>query len=76
MVPDKSDKRWRLLVTGEKEYNFQILPARILLARMISSIKNDNSPANIQQCIEDTYNFFLRYQAILQEDIENIFGDP
>lgn len=74
MIPDKSDKIWALLVTGQKQHKFQVVPANMLLARMIRSTQRDSSLENIQGCVEETYKFFVRYQAILMNDIEKLFG--
>jgi hypothetical protein len=75
MIPDKSEKIWTLLVTGKKTYQYKVLPVSVLLSRMLLSTQKDNSPENIQHCIDETYNFFVRYETILKKDIENIFGD-
>jgi len=74
MIPQKSDVRWQLLVTGQKTYHCRVLPVNILLERIINSTQHDNSPENIQQCVEETYNFFIRYEPILTQDIKHLFG--
>jgi hypothetical protein len=74
MIPQKSDVRWQLLVTGKKACRCSVLPANILLERITNSTRHDNSPENIQQCVEETYNFFVRYEAILTQDIKQLFG--
>ena len=73
-IPNKSDEVWKLLVTGQKPYKFKVVPASMLLARIISSTQHDNSPENVSQCVEETYNFFVRYEPILQTDIKKLFG--
>jgi hypothetical protein len=73
MLPEKTDARWNYLVTGQKNYRLQTVPASMLLSRIIRSVQADNSPENIQRCIEEAYNFFMRYEAILDRDIKTIF---
>lgn len=73
MIPNESDEIWTLLVTGRKQYKFQVVPANMLLARMMRSTQRDSSPENIQKCVEETYKFFVRYQAILTDDIKKLF---
>jgi len=49
------------------------VPASILLERIVRSTQDDDSPENIQQCVEETYNFFVRYKPILSKDIDQLF---
>jgi len=51
------------------------VPASILLERIVRSTQDDNSPENIQQCVEETYNFFVRYKVILSKDINQLFEE-
>ena len=51
------------------------MPASILLERIVRSTQDDNSPENIQQCVEETYNFFVRYKVILSKDINQLFEE-
>lgn len=74
MIPDKTSEVWRLLVTGQKEYRFQLIPASMMLARVIRSVQLNNSPENIEKCISELYTFFIHYQAILNKDIQSLFG--
>ncbi|EIJ41242.1 hypothetical protein BegalDRAFT_0322 [Beggiatoa alba B18LD] len=74
MVPDKSEPLWRLLVTGQKGYKCQVVPASMMLARVIRSTQLDNSAENIDKCINEIHSFFTRYEPILEQDIQAIFG--
>lgn len=74
MLPSKTDARWNYLVTGKKNYKLQAVPASMLLSRIIRSIQTDDSQANVERCIDEAYNFFIRYEAILDRDIKTIFG--
>jgi len=73
MLPEKSNHIWSQLVTGKKSYKCRVVPASMLLARIIRSTQIDDSPENVQRCIEETYTFFQRYQSILKDDIRTIF---
>jgi hypothetical protein len=74
MLPEKTDTRWNRLVTGQQVYRLQTVPASMLLSRIVRSVQADNSPENIQRCIEEAHSFFMRYEAILDRDIKTIFG--
>jgi hypothetical protein len=76
MIPHKSSDIWKLLVTGKRKCRCNLVPASILLERIIRSTQDDNSPENIQQCVEETYNFFVRYKLILtNKDIKQLFEE-
>ncbi|MCV6637029.1 hypothetical protein [Candidatus Albibeggiatoa sp. nov. NOAA] len=75
MLPDKSDVRWKQLVEGDIQYNCELMAANMLLKRIVFSVHQDNSQQNIQQAIQETYQFFVHYQSILENDIANIFRD-
>jgi hypothetical protein len=75
LLPELSDVRWKQLVAGELQYNCELMAANMLLERVVSSVHRDKSEQNIQQSIRETYQFFERYQSILENDIVNIFGD-
>jgi len=75
MLPEKSDLRWKRLVEGDIQYNCEVMAANMLLERVVYSVHEDNSEQNLKQSIQETYQFFMRYQSILENDIINIFGD-
>jgi hypothetical protein len=75
MLPEKSDIRWKQLVEGDIQYNCEVMAANMLLKRVACSVNEDNSEYNLQQSIQETYQFFVRYQSILENDIVNIFSD-
>lgn len=73
LIPDKSETVWQQLVTGQKEYRFKLVPASMMLSRLIRSVQIDNSPANIERCVDELYNFFTHYQVVLNKDIQQLF---
>jgi len=74
MVPLKTNSKWKELVTGQKTYQFQFLATKILMSRLIMSTKNNSSPENINKCIDDAYNFFVKNEKFTQNDLNQIFG--
>jgi len=74
ILPDISDVRWKQLVEGEIQYNCEVMAANMLLKRIISDVHQDNSAQNLKKSMQETYQFFVRYQSILENDIINIFG--
>ena len=74
ILPNISDARWKQLVEGEIQYNCELMAANMLLQRVILDVHQDHSEQNINKSIQETYQFFMRYQSILENDIINIFG--
>ena len=74
MIPQKSDKKWGLLVTGKIEHEFKAIPAGLMLSMLKRQIKGDTAEATISMCINKIYDFFQRYELILQDDINAIFN--
>jgi hypothetical protein len=74
MLPQKNSSIWVQLVTGRHKYHCQAVPASMMLARVIRSVQRDNSPENVQRCVNEMHDFFTRYEKILQSDIRAIFG--
>ena len=74
MLPKKNHAIWIELVTGQCGYRCQAVPASMMLARVIRSAQRDSSPENVQRCVNEIHDFFTRYERVLQQDINAIFG--
>ena len=74
MLPSVSHYIWKDMVLGKKQYQFQLLAAKIMMNRIILSTKNDPSPLNINKCVSEVHAFFVKNEKIAQNDIKQIFG--
>ncbi len=74
MLPDKSDQRWKELVTGKKKYTFKSLPTKILLGRVVLRAEMDTSPENVTKCVNEVYDYFTKNIKIVENDLKQIFG--
>lgn len=74
MLPEKSDERWKDLVTGKKKYKFKSLPTKILLGRVVLRAEMDTSPENVNKCINEVYEYFDKNRKVVETDIKQIFG--
>jgi hypothetical protein len=75
MVPSVIDKKWKELVLGQKSYQFNLLSIKIMMSRILIKIKKDASPANIDSCIKEIHEFFMKNEKICQRDLNQIFGE-
>ncbi|WP_027180004.1 hypothetical protein [Maridesulfovibrio bastinii] len=75
-IPSVEDLKWQQIVTGEKTYSLKFLAAKIMLGRLIRSIKEDNSPQKISDAVEELYTLYLRNadNASARADIKTIFS--
>ncbi len=74
MLPPLSHNAWKEMVLGNKQYQFQLLATKIMMSRILLSTKNDPSPQNINKCVNDVHEFFVKNEIIAQNDIKQIFG--
>lgn len=74
MIPPKSDLRWKRLVTGQINHQFETVSAAMLVSRLIRVTGNGKSFEQIQPSIDEAHAFFSKYERILHDDISVIFG--
>lgn len=75
MVPPKTHKRFRQLVTGEFTHSFRLLPAGMCVARNLRAVRLDGSGSSlVDTAIDDVHAFFTKYEAIMGDDLKAIFG--
>ncbi|MCB1192983.1 MAG: hypothetical protein H7A23_00240 [Leptospiraceae bacterium] len=74
MLPDKSDQRWRELVTGKKKFTIKSLPTKILLGRVVLRAEMDTSPENVNKCVSEVYDYFTKNIKVVENDLKQIFG--
>ena len=73
MIPLKTNERWKSLVIGELNHSFKCVPAGLMFSRLKREAQKDNSLANINKLIDEAYNFFIKYESILTDDVKQIF---
>ena len=74
MLPSKNDMKWKLLVSGKIDHNFKSVPAALMISRHKREISKDGSAENVLLHVNEAYDFFQKFEKILQDDIKAIFG--
>lgn len=74
LIPERSDNKWKQLVLGKKQHQFQAIPAAMLMSKLIRKCRQDSSPENIEKSVAEIHSFFIKYEAILGNDIKELFG--
>lgn len=73
MIPDKNDHRWKEVVATGKEYPLSGLATKMLLMRVRTMVKLDQSPAKIAEAIGIAYDFFAKNEEMLKGDLDILF---
>jgi len=73
MLPPKEDPRWSGLLTESIPHQFKTVVAGLCVSRLRREIKQNAGPLAMKKAIDEIYEFFKKYEAILQEDISAIF---
>ena len=74
MIPPSSNNKWKDLVTGKTQYQFNLLGLRILMGRILLSTKMDPSLSNVNSAVEEIRDFFVKNEKIATQDLTKIFG--
>jgi hypothetical protein len=75
-IPPKNNVVWKDIVTGKKTFTLKFLAAKILLGRLVASVKKNNTPENIQDAVEQLHTIYEKNKNApsVQDDIKTIFG--
>lgn len=74
MIPPKSDPQWVEIVKNPDRLPVTSLPVKMLLMR-VKMVCASGSQQKINEAIGIAYEFFLKNEAILVEDVATIFGE-
>lgn len=74
MLPGINDKRWEKLITGEIKHQFHSVPAGMCVARNIRKVSKNAGAQQKIESIKEVYDFFVKFESILRDDIKAIFG--
>lgn len=73
MVPPKTDPRWEKLICNVNEIPVTSLATKMLMTRlMLMNCTGD--AARRKEAIESAYEFFVKNEAAMKDDIKLIFG--
>lgn len=74
MVPAKSDPKWSKFIGNLGKIQVTDLSTRMMMNRLKMKVSFDGSAPVKQKAIEEAYDFFMKNQANLKDDIKLIFG--
>lgn len=66
---DKSNKKWKDLVTGKLTLQTDNLGLQMFLKRTSTKLANQAVPDELDKAVTELHNFFIKYERILQKEI-------
>lgn len=66
---DKSNKKWKDLVTGRISLQTDNLGLQMFLKRTTTKLTMQSTPAELEKAITEMHSFFVKYERILQKEI-------
>jgi len=69
---DKSNKRWKDLVTGKFPLKTENLGLQMYLKRTTTKLSAQSTPAEIDKAVVEIHGFFLKFERVLQSEIASL----
>jgi len=74
MIPPIISPVWKRIATGQIKIRSSKLTLGILASNIQRSYQRDPSPENIQKIITTIYDFFVRYDNLYHDELEEIIN--
>lgn len=72
MLPDKTRKEWKQLVTGEKQFSLKNFVLQMKVAQTAKDIKKGR--ISVEEAVNDIYTLCKKYDKAVGKDVETIFN--
>ncbi|MTV36252.1 hypothetical protein [Duganella radicis] len=66
---EKSNRKWKDLVTGKLEFRTDNFGLQMFLKRSVTRFATPQAPGELEKTVEELYNFFVKYERILTKEI-------
>jgi hypothetical protein len=75
VVPPATDPHWAHLVQGKLQVQFEFLAVKVMLGRVLATVRADPSPATVTRNAADVREMFAKNAHLpsMQRDLEKIF---
>ena len=73
MIPPKTRREWRTLLTEDKQYPFKFLALKFFMNRLKMELKNDKSPASVERCAAELHAFAVKHEKFAGPDLALVF---
>jgi hypothetical protein len=69
MIPGRSDRKWKELVTGQRRLTTENLGLQLFLKRVSTKLKPTSPMDEINAAISELHGFFVKYERVLQKEL-------
>lgn len=66
---DKSNKKWKDLVTGKISLQTDNLGLQMFLKRTTTKLTAQSAPDELEKAVVEMHGFFVKYERILQKEL-------
>ena len=74
MIEPKDHPRWKDLLTGKIQHQFQLVSAAMIVSRCQRQVARDASQQTYEKNLDEMYAFFAKFENAVSDDIKAIFG--
>ena len=74
MIAPKDSPKWRDLLSGKIQHQFQLTSAAMVVSRCQRQVTRDPSPQSIDKNVDEIHAFFTKFENLLNEDLKAIFS--
>lgn len=72
MIPNKSRKEWKELVTGRSPHNFANYVFQLKVNQAVQDIQNGT--ISVEEAVSELYELCEKYEKAVKPDLEKIFN--
>jgi hypothetical protein len=72
MIPPKTHPVWATLLKGKTQHQFKMAAASMLFFNLRSQCQKE--PARFDALLEEARRFLIKYENVLGDDIQKLFG--
>lgn len=76
MIPPQDHPCWKELVKGAAICKFKLYAANLNISRHKRMYATEPTPEMMNRCIKELYQFFKKYELLLEEEIHNQLIKP
>ena len=74
MIEPKDHPRWKELLTGQIQHQFQLASAAMIVSRCQRQVARDSSQQAYEKNLDEMYAFFTKFEHVVSDDIKAIFS--
>ncbi len=74
MIPPVTHPCWKKVITDAKEFQSSKLALNLLVHNNRLNYKKSPTPANLNQLVQNTHEFFTKYEKVFGDELKQLLG--